>query len=73
MNESIEIRKKLERELGIKIPIDSFLTTLFGEPIIDIIKFDEALSKKFKYHGSIANFIEEKFGKEALELLEKLL
>jgi len=49
----------------------------FGWVSFDVIKFDEYMQTKFGYDirkdGSLMNFIEKKFGKDAVELIKRYL
>lgn len=65
--------KRLKLIIGFKIPVDGFMTALLKRQVIDIIRLDQKLMKAYKYHGSMDDFIEDKFGKEALEIINENL
>lgn len=44
-----------------------------NEILIDLIKFDDYLTAKYQYEGSMADFIKVKFGIEAYDFLNKLI
>ena len=70
-NEFIRYFNKSNKEF-----IDKLLLGL-GWVSFDVIKFDEYMQTKFGYDirkdGSLMNFIEKKFGKDAVELIKRYL
>ena len=56
--------------------LDGNLSVLCGEPKIDLLKLDNFLRQKYKYDVckeiSLSNFLKEKFGNEAVCIVEKL-
>ena len=57
--------------------LDKRISTLYGKPKIDLLKFDDFLRQKYKYDDdreiSLSNFIKEKFGNEAVCFVKKLI
>lgn len=46
---------------------------ILGRLVIDIVKLDKYLMKTYKYKGSMNDFVLEKYGKEAQELINKTI
>lgn len=57
--------------------LDKRISTLYGKPQIDLLKFDDFLRQKYKYDDdreiSLSDFIKEKFGNKAVCLVKKLI
>lgn len=57
--------------------LDIKLSILCGTPKIDLLKFDDFLRQKYKYDNgrdvSMSNFLKDKFGEDAVCIVEKLL
>lgn len=57
--------------------LDREFSFLCGTPKIDLLKFDDFLRQKYKYDNgrdvSMSNFLQDKFGKDAVSIVEKLL
>lgn len=57
--------------------LDIKFSILCGKPKIDLLKFDDFLRQKYKYDNgrdvSMSNFLKDKFGKDAVCIVEKLL
>lgn len=57
--------------------LDKRISTLYGKPKIDLLKFDDFLRQKYKYDEdieiSLSNFIKERFGNEAVSFVKKLI
>ena len=57
--------------------IDTEMSLLKGEYVMDVNKLDEHLKEKFGYdeevHGNLSEFIEWKFGKRVLNQIHNLL
>ena len=62
---------------GLNEFLDKRISALYGKPQIDLLKFDDFLRQKYKYDEdreiSLANFIKEKFGNEAVCFVKKLI
>lgn len=80
--EIVKICKKWNSVFGDTIPslndfLDKRMSILYGKPKIDLFKFDDFLRVKYKYDDtreiSLADFIKEKFGDEAVCFVEKLI
>lgn len=80
--ETVEVCKEWNSIFKNAIPclnefLDRKFSILCGKPKIDLLKFDDFLRQKYKYDEgreiSLANFIEETFGCEAVCIVEKLL
>ena len=77
-----EIEDRWDSVFGIRIPtfsffMDRFCTGVFRKPKIDIGAFDEYMRRKFHYDTdreiSLSDFLEEKFGDEAKQLVRECL
>lgn len=57
--------------------LDRKISILYGEPKIDLLKFDDFLRQKYKYDEnkeiSLSDFMREKFGDKAVCIVEKLI
>ena len=60
---------KLSQIMGFKVPLDGFMMSIVGKPVIDIVKLDKRLMSVYNYEGSMEDFIKQKFGNEALEII----
>ncbi|MFC4688624.1 hypothetical protein ACFO4P_16910 [Epilithonimonas pallida] len=64
---------KLSEKVGFKVPLDGFLSVLFGKRIIDIVLFDKKLKSRFEDYKEISmkSFFIKKFGIKYFEILDK--
>lgn len=65
--------RRIEKVLGFAIPIDGILTMAFNRPVIDVIKLDSIMCDKFKYKGSLGDFIKNKYGQEIFDAIMRLV
>lgn len=64
---------RLNQLMGFTVPLEGMLMMVKKRAVIDIIKLDDILMKKFNYTGSMKDFVLENYGKEAADLIEELL
>lgn len=74
-HEAQKVNNLFEKYFGVKFQ-GFWLGWVIGfdnQILIDMSKFDDYLIEKYNYVGSMSDFIMAKFGKDAHELLKRLL
>lgn len=65
--------KRLSEILGFKVPLDGLMMAVLGKPCIDIVALDGKLLSRYRYKGSMDEFILNEFGSEAHEIFSKTI